>query len=138
AVKNIAKVSTATGAVDTAFKSNAPARVYAVQYANGHLLVGGAFKTINGSTGTTASYLTSLNPTTGVVDGYANNLGISGTLPKDSTHIYKFFVNPAGTRVAVDGVFTTVLGQARRQAFVLDLGASSVSLDAWYTPLFNQ
>src|SRR5262249_42542576 len=50
----------------------------------------------------------------------------------------KFFVNPAGTRVAVDGVFTTVLGQARRQAFVLDLGASSVSLDAWYTPLFNQ
>jgi hypothetical protein len=138
AVKNLAKVSTSTGAVDTAFAHNAPARVYAVQYANGHLFVGGAFKTINGSTGATASYLTSLNPATGKVDGYANNLGISGTYPKNTTHIFKFFPSPDGTRLAVNGVFTTVLGQQRLQVFVLDLGTSSVSLNAWYAPLLNQ
>ena len=138
AVKNIAKISTSTGVVDPTFAHQAAARVYAVQYWNGHVFAGGAFKTINGSTGTTASYFTSLNATTGKVDGYANNMGISGTLPNDSTHIYKMWVNPAGTRLAVDGVFTSVLGQGRQQAFVLDLGATSVSLDAWYTPLFNQ
>ena len=138
AVKNIAKVSTATGAVDTAFQDNAPARVFAVLYWNGHLFAGGSFKTINGSTGTTSSYFTSLNPSTGKTDGYANNMGITGTLPKDSTHIYKMWVNPAGTRLAVDGVFTSVLGQSRRQAFVLDLGATSVSLDAWYAPVLNE
>ena len=138
AVKNIAKVSTATGAVDPAFAHTAPSRVYAVQYANGHLLVGGSFKTINGSTGSTASYLTSLSPTTGKVDGYANNLGISGTYPKNTTHVFKFFPSPDGTRVAVNGVFTSVLGQQRLQVFVLTLGTSSVSLNAWYAPLLNQ
>ena len=138
AVKNIAKISTSTGAVDTAFTDNSPARVYAVQYVNGHLLVGGAFKTINGSTGTTASYLTSLNPSTGKVDGYANNLGITGTLPKNVTHIYKFFPSPDGTRVAVNGSFTSVLGQQRLQVFVLTLGTSSVSLNDWYAPVLNQ
>ncbi len=137
-VKNIAKISTSTGAVDAAFAHTAPARVAALLYFKGHLLTGGYFKTINGSTGTTASYLTSLSPTTGKVDGYANNLGITGTLPKDVTHIYKMWANPAGTRLAVDGVFTSVLGQSRKQAFVLDLGTSSVSLDAWYAPALSE
>jgi hypothetical protein len=138
AVNNIAKISTITGAVDPAFAHIAPARVAALLYVGGHLLTGGYFKTINGSTGSTESYLTSLNPTTGTSDGYANNLRISGTYPKDVTHIYKMWANPAGTRVAIDGVFTTVLGSARRQAFLLDLGATSVSLDPWYAPVLNQ
>jgi hypothetical protein len=138
AVKNLAKVSTSTGAVDPAFGHQAPARVFAVQYANGHLLVGGSFKTINGSTGSTASYLTSLDPATGKVDGYASNLGISGTYPKNTTHIYKFFPSPDGTRMAVNGIFTSVLGQQRLQVFVLNLGATSVTLNNWYSPLLNQ
>ena len=104
----------------------------------GHLLVGGYFTKINGSTGTTGAYLTSVSPTTGKVDGYASNLGVTGTLPQDTTHIYKMWPSPDGTRVAVDGVFTSVLGQARRQIFLLDLGASSVSLDPWFAPVLNQ
>ena len=138
AVKNIAKISTSTGAVDPTFGHTAPGRVSALLYAGGHLLVGGYFTKINGSTGTAGSYLTSLDPTTGKVDGYASNLGVTGTLPNDTTHIYKMWLDPSGTRVAVDGVFTSVLGQARRQVFVLDLGATSVSLDAWYAPVLNQ
>jgi hypothetical protein len=134
AVKNIAKISTSTGAVDPAFGHSAGGQVSALLYINGHVLAGGFFPTINGSTGSTASYLTSLSPTTGQADGYATNLGVSGTLPRDVTHIYKMWADPTGTRVAIDGVFTSVLGQARRQAFVLDLGASSVSLDPWYAP----
>ncbi len=138
AVKNIAKISTSTGLVDPAFGHNSSGQVSALLFIKGHLLTGGFFATINGSTGSTSSYLTSLSPTTGKSDGYADNLGITGTLPKDVTHIYKMFANPAGTRVAIDGVFTSVLGQTRRQAFVLDLGASSVSMDAWYAPVLNE
>jgi hypothetical protein len=137
-VTNIAKISTTTGAVDPAFAHTSPGKVSALLYVGGHLLAGGYFKTINGSTGSTASYLTSLSPTTGKVDGYANNLGISGTLPKDVTHIYKMWANPTSDRVAIDGVFTSVLGGARRQAFILDLGASAVSLDPWYAPVLNE
>jgi hypothetical protein len=137
-VKNIAKISTSTGAVDPTFGHTAPGRVSAILYAGGHVLVGGYFTKINGSTGTTGAYLTSLDPTTGKVDGYASNLGISGTLPQDTTHIYKMWLNPAGNRVAIDGVFTSVLGQARRQIFLLDLGATSVSLDPWFAPVLNQ
>ena len=72
------------------------------------------------------------------MDGYANNLGISGTYPKNTTHVFKFFPSPDGTRVAVNGVFTSVLGQQRLQVFVLTLGTSSVSLNAWYAPVLNQ
>jgi hypothetical protein len=137
-VKNIAEIDTKTGAVVTTFAHTSPGRVSALLYAKGHLLVGGYFTSINGSTGTTGAYLTSLSPTTGKVDGYASSMGITGTLPNDVTHIYKMWLNPAGDRVAVDGAFTSVLGQSRRQAFVLDLGTSSVSLDAWYAPVLNQ
>jgi hypothetical protein len=137
-VRDIAKISTSTGAVDTGFAHSAGAEVYAVlMTSGGHLLVGGAFKTISGSSGSTASYLTSLNPSTGRVDGYLS-VSISGTLPNASTHIFHMFPNPAGNRVAMSGVFTSVGGVARRQAFVLDLGASSATLDAWYAPVLNE
>lgn len=151
AVKNIAKIDTTTGVVDPAFAHTAPGQVSALLDVGGHLLAGGYFKTINGSTGSTASYLTSLNPATGKTDGYANNLGISGTLPKDTTHIYKMWANPTSDRVAIDGVFTSVLGAARRQTFILDLGTSAVSgeicapgttkqfcLDPWHAPVLDE
>lgn len=143
AVKDIAKISTATGALDPTFGHKASNEVSALVLAGSHLLVGGRFRTINGSTGTTATYLTSVSPTTGKVDGWANNLGITGNLYSlygvmDTTHVYNMWLDPLGGRVAVNGVFTTVLGQHRQQAFVLDLGAGGVSLDGWYAPVLDQ
>src|SRR5262249_20156238 len=41
-------------------------------------------------------------------------------------------------RVLVNGVFTSVGGQTRRQVFMLDLGSTSATLDAWYSPVLNQ
>ncbi|MEJ7706373.1 MAG: hypothetical protein WKF82_03255 [Nocardioidaceae bacterium] len=76
AVKNIAAVSTGTGAVIPGFASSAGAKVNTLAMVKGgtHLLVGGNFTSINGST---KKYLVSLNPTTGKDDGYVN-LNISG------------------------------------------------------------
>jgi hypothetical protein len=137
AASNMAEVNTVTGAVVPAFSNKAGAKVDMLLYAHGHLLAGGHFKTIGGSTGSTASYLTSLNPVTGKPDGYLK-LAVSGTYTNDVTHIYKMFLSPAGDRVAVDGTFTSIGGQPRRQAFVLDLGATSATLDAWYAPALDQ
>ena len=138
ASSNIAKIATASGVVDPLFARNASKQVRALAYAGTHLLVGGDFTTINGSTGTASAYLTSLSPSTGIPDGYANNMAITGTLPNDHTGIRKMWVNPAGSRVAIDGVFTSALGQPRRQAFVVDLAASSLSLDPWFSTTLNQ
>ncbi len=142
AVKDIAKISTTTGALDPTFGHKASDEVSALVLANGHLFAGGRFKTINGSTGTTATFFTSLDPTTGQLDGYANSLGITGTLGTlwgvtDKPHVFKMWLDPAGDRLAVNGVFSTVLGQHRDQVFILDLGSGSVSLDGWYAPILD-
>ncbi len=75
AVKNIAEISTTTGNVVTAFKSNAAGVVETIVAAGSHLLVGGRFTSINGDA--TDSYMTSLSPATGTSDGFLH-LNISG------------------------------------------------------------
>ena len=45
--------------------------------------------------------------------------------------MYKFAVNPAGTRLVALGNFTSVDGVKRWQAFMLDLGPTGVSLNPW-------
>jgi len=77
--------------------------------------------------------LLALNPTTGADTGYLN-LGISGSVTSSSTatHVYRFAVSPTCTRLAAIGNFTTVAGQTRSRAFMVALGTTSGSLDAWY------
>jgi hypothetical protein len=145
AAKNVAEVSTSTGALVTAFKANATGEVDTIAYWNGHLLTGGAFTGINGST--TAPYFTSLSPTTGHNDGYLN-LAISGGYDytddsgrhtaNDPTRIYNQQISHDGTKDLVEGTFTTIGGQARRQVAVLDLGATSATTDAWHSPELDQ
>src|SRR6266704_1454626 len=74
-VKNIAEIDTTTGAVVPAFKSNASGQVETILAAKGHLLTGGFFKGINGSSAN--PFYVSLNPATGKDDGYLS-LAVSG------------------------------------------------------------
>jgi hypothetical protein len=67
AVKNIAEIDTTTGAVVPAFKHNAGGQVETILGVNGHLLTGGFFKGINGSTAD--PYYASLSPATGRTTG---------------------------------------------------------------------
>lgn len=132
-VANLAKVDTSTGAVDTAFKPLPNKVVYTLLIHGGHLLVGGAFKTIGG---VSRASMASINPANGAVDPYVN-LGISGTIGTGTQRVYKFAVNHAGTQLIAMGSYLQVAGQPRQQAFVLDLGATSTTLDAWFAPDFN-
>jgi len=132
-VRNLAKISTTTGAVDHTFGDNANGQVSTLTLTGGHLLIGGYFSSIND---TATGYVGSLNPASGKNDGYIR-IPISGTFPNTTTHIYKFELSHSATRLLVSGAFTSVGGRTDMQIFMLDLGATSATLDPWYSRLFN-
>lgn len=121
----IAKLDAATGALDTGFQPSAVpgGRVSEIRLVGGRLLVGGTF----------GRNLVALNPTTGANTRYVD-LAIDGKLPLSAskTEVYRFAVNPAGTRLVAVGNFTSVGGQGRRRAFMLDLATGGATLSPWY------
>jgi len=133
-VTDLAKVNTSSGAVDTAFHAAPNSTVYGVVVSGSHLLVGGSFKTIGGAS---RAAMASLNLATGVADSYVN-LNIAGTLINSTRKVYKLVLSHSGTRILVMGSFLTVSGLDRQQIFMVDLGATSTSLDAWYSPVFDE
>ena len=144
-VKNIAAVDTLTGAVKPAYwsVSSAGGMVHTLVLAKGHLLVGGRFTSINGST---KDYLVSLNPSTGRDDNYLN-LNISGNYKYTDdggrqsrgnvTQVFNTTLSPDGNKLLAMGVFTSIDGQPRRQIFMLDLGTTA-TVNPWYSPDFDQ
>jgi hypothetical protein len=123
--RGVAKLNRTTGAVDTAFNANlASGKVTELALVGGRLLAGGTFP----------GKLRAVNPSTGANTGYLN-LSISGSVTDNAgpVEVYRFAVNPAGTRLVAVGNFTSVLGQTRYRAFMLTLGATA-SLNAWYYP----
>jgi hypothetical protein len=134
-VHNIAEVSTSTGAVNTAFGHSANGQVETLAMTStGHLLTGGYFTSVNGSTN---KYFVSLNPTTGNDDGYLS-LNISGNYGNDTTKVYNQQISPDGTRDLAEGTFTSVGGLPRQQIFMLSLGSTSATVTGWTSPEFNQ
>jgi hypothetical protein len=135
--KNIAKISTSTGAVDPTFKHTATGQVETLLGVGTHLFVGGYFAKLNANT---HPYFASVSPTTGVDDGYLN-LGISGTYVfpgagTNPTRVYNLQLSHAGDRMLVEGDFTSVGGQHREQIFMLDLGATTATVDGWTSDEF--
>jgi hypothetical protein len=126
----LAKLDAATGAVDTRFSAPIPGgRVTELQLVGNRLLVAGTFP----------KHLMALDPATGSDTGYVN-LGVSGTVASDSrpSEVYKFAVNPAGTRLTAIGNFATVSGQSRPRAAMIDLGTTA-TLDPWhYAPMASR
>jgi hypothetical protein len=144
AVDNIAEVNTSTGAVVPGFKSAAHGKVDTIVAWKGHLLTGGAFASINGSAAD--PYLASLSPTTGANDGYLS-LAVTGSYvytddggnpaAANATRVYNQQLSSDGTRDLIEGDFTTVGGQPRRQIAMINLGTAGASTNAWYPTEFN-
>ena len=128
--RGVAKLNPTTGAVDTAFNANfASGKVTELALVGGRLIAGGTFP----------GKLRAVNPATGANTGYLN-LSISGSVTTNAgpVEVYRFAVNPAGTRLVAVGNFTSVGGQTRYRAFMLTLGATSGTVNAWYySPLRN-
>jgi hypothetical protein len=139
AVKNIAAVSTSTGAVISTFGHSANGQVETLLYYNGHLLTGGYYTSINN--GTADPYMTSLNPSTGKDDGFIH-LSISGNyqfpgVDSNPTRVYNQQLSNGGTLEMVEGDFTSVGGQARQQVFMLNLSGATATVTGWTSPELN-
>ena len=132
-VSDIAAVSTSSGAVITTFGHSASGQVETLLMYQGHLLTGGYFKTINGSSN---AYMASLNPSTGKDDGFIH-LNISGNYsfaPNNGTRVFNQQLSHGGTLDLVEGDFTSVGGLQREQIFMLNLSGSTAQVTGWTSP----
>jgi hypothetical protein len=139
AVKNIAEVSTTTGAVNTVFAHSAVGQVETLLTHGTHVLTGGYFTSINGSSAN--PYFTSLNTTTGKDDGFLN-LAISGNyqfpgVSGNATRIYNQQLSNGGTLDLAEGDFTSVGGLPRQQIFMLNLSGTKATVTPWTSDEFN-
>ncbi len=123
----VAKLDAQTGALDPDFDVNgvSSSRVSEIRLVNGRLILGGTFR----------RNLMAVNLDTGRNTGYID-VPIDGKLPlsRSKTEVYRFAVNPAGTRLVGVGNFTTVAGQNRKRVFMLNLDPAGASLSGWYYP----
>jgi hypothetical protein len=136
AAKNIAEIDTTAGALVPGFKDNASGRVDTLLAVNGHLLAGGLFKGINGSSAD--PYMASLSPATGKDDGFLH-LAISGhyifhAVKNNSTEVYNQQLSHSGTLDLVEGDFTSVGGLARQQIFMLNVAGPTATVTGWSSP----
>ena len=135
-VGNLAEISTSTGAVVTGFGHTANGQVNTLRGVGGHILAGGYYTTINGSTAN--PYMTSLNPATGKDDGFVH-LNISGNyqfpgVSTNPTRVWNQELSHGGTLDLVMGDFTTAGGVPRQQIFMLNLATSPATVTGWTSP----
>ena len=131
----IARISMATGKSVAGFNAGlVSALVYDVKLVGTRLFIAGQFTKVAGQD---RSLLAELDPVTGALRPGAGPV-FAGTHNGGTTHIYKFDVNPDGQTLAAIGNFTTVGGQPRVQAVMLDI-AGTPTLSDWqsirYEPL---
>ena len=133
AITRLTKLNVADGQRVMAFAANASGLVRDLELRGGRLFVGGSFATIKGQS---RGRLAVVSETSGNVDPNLN-LSFTGTHNGGSTNVFKFDVNPAGTRLIAIGNFTDVSGVARRQAAMLDVAAGGQATVAnWQTNRF--
>ena len=133
AAHNLAEVSTSTGAVTTAFAHSANGQVETLLRHGSHLLTGGYFTSVNGSSA--HKYFTSLNTTTGRDDGFLA-LAISGHyqfpgVADNPTRIYNQQLSHGGSLDLVEGDFTSAGGRSRQQIFMLNLSGGQAAVTSW-------
>jgi hypothetical protein len=134
-VHNIAAVSTSTGAVLTAFRSDANNTVQTLLLHDGRLLTGGYFSAINGAS---TRFFVGLSSSTGIPDSYLN-LNISGNYQygdaaPNGTRVYNQQLSHGGKRLLVEGDFTSAGGRSRQQVFMLALGRNRAVVTPWSPP----
>jgi len=139
AVKNIAEIDTTTGNVVTSFAHSASSSVNTLLGVNGHILAGGYFTSINGSSAD--PYFASLNPATGKGDGFLQ-LNISGNyqfpgVVSNATRVFNQSLSHSGTLDLVMGDFTSAGGQPRQQIFMLNLATSPATVTGWTSPQWD-
>ncbi len=128
AVNKLVKYDLQLGRVDPTFRSPVTgSRVSDLQIVGSRLFVAGTF----------AGGMAALDPTTGARSTYLDPVAATGQETGFNTRVYRFSINPAGTRMVVIGSFTAIGGQARQQAAMVRLGTTT-SVSPWSSTRWNQ
>jgi hypothetical protein len=123
--RGLVKINATTGAVDTSFNANLNGNVDESAIVNNRLIISGTF----------SKKIQAVNLSTGADTGYIN-VPIAGSVADNAgaVEVYRFAVNPAGTRLVGVGNFTIVGGASHPRVFMLNLGTTA-SVSTWhYTP----
>ena len=125
----LTRLSVATGKAVTGFNPRiGHGLVFAMIRRGSHVYAGGEFTTIAGQT---HAPLARVDATTGKADA---NFNLSVTDPRQgSLKVYKLAVNPADSRLVIDGTFTKVAGQRRYQIAMIDTTSKPAKLTTWAT-----
>src|SRR5437868_2581188 len=123
-------------ATDVIDRSHLNGQARTVDYVGGHLIVGGAFTSVNG---VNRKALASLDPEPGALQPYLD-AQLSGTVSSTAgpTQVLHSAVNSTGTQMAVAGNFTSAGGATHWRVILLNLGASSATVSAWNAPILQQ
>jgi hypothetical protein len=123
--RGLVKIDATTGAVDPAFNANLNSNVSEAALVNGRLIISGVF----------TKKIQAVNPATGANTGYIN-IPVTGSVASNAgaVQVYRFAVNPAGTRLVGVGNFTTVGGAPHSRVFMLNLDATAASVSSWNYP----
>ena len=122
--RGLVKYNLQLNRVDPTFQASLNNSVTDAQLVRGRLVVAGRF----------TKRLVALDLVTGADTGYLK-VAISGRVAANTgTNVYRFAVNPARTRLVMIGNFTTVGGQASRQAAMLQLRKRTTRVSSWHAP----
>ena len=139
-VNNFAEIDTTTGNVVSGFDDHVGGgHIDTLLVVNGHLLVGGTFTTIGGTT--TDPYYASVSLVTGKDDGFLH-LGISGhyqfhNVKRNGTEVYNQQLSHSHRLLLVEGDFTKVGGLGRQQIFMLNINQTPPKVTGWSSPEFD-
>src|SRR4029453_10899192 len=111
--RGILKYDLVNDRVDPTFAPTGMRTVSDIKLVNGAVIAAGNF----------TKKLMALDPTTGADTG-SINLTVAGVVdPADETRIQYIAVSPDRSRLVATGNFTTVNGQGRKRAFMVNLGS---------------
>ncbi|MGN6676832.1 MAG: hypothetical protein ACTHKL_03520 [Streptosporangiaceae bacterium] len=140
AAHNVAAVGTTIGRLRKGFLHSTNGQVETIASSQQHLLVGGYFTSINGSSAD--PYMASLNPISGKNDGFLH-LNISGHyvypgVAANVTRIFNQQISHSGKLDLIEGDFTSVGGRSRKQIFMLNLASRPrATVTGWTSPQFD-
>ena len=124
--RGIMKYDLVNNRIDPTFAPTGMRTVSDIVLSGGVVIVAGNF----------TKKIMALDPVTGADTGRIN-ITVAGVVwTGDETRVQYIAVSPNGTRLVATGNFATVNGQSRRQAFMLNLGATA-SLSTWHAPRFD-
>jgi hypothetical protein len=124
----VASLKTTTNKVHTGFKPAVNYRVTTMVRRGMRLYIGGSFTQAGGKA---RSSVARLNALTGVAD---SGFDFKVSNPRSGAlKVYKMAVDPADTRMVINGTFTQVDGKRRYQIAMINLGSGTAKLSTWAT-----